>query len=66
MTLMSKQVTDSPPEGVRLIREVRVRDRLLDRLLATLRETILHPFTPSVLILEDPKAADATEAAPER
>ncbi len=66
MTLMFKRVTDSPPEGGRQVREVRVRDRLLDRLLATLRETILHPFTPSVLILEDPKAADDTGAAPER
>jgi hypothetical protein len=56
-----RELRPSPSRGVR---EIRVRNTFLSRVWATLTETIAHPFTPSVLILEDrpetPSDVDAT------
>jgi hypothetical protein len=64
-TLSDPQTAAPLPGNGRPTREIQVRNTFLSRLWATIRETIAHPFTRSVLILEDqPGAPSDVEAAP--
>ena len=63
-TQSNPQAAAPLPGQDRPVREVHVRNTFIDRLRATLAETISYPFTPSVLILEDDREgpSDETEA----
>jgi hypothetical protein len=52
------------PAGKLRVREVWVRGTFLSRVWATLVETILHPFTRSVLRFNRPAPRDDTDSEP--
>ena len=60
-TATDSQTSAPAPQRGRPVREIRVRDTLLNRIWAVLTETIAHPFTPSVLLLERPEKPERPE-----